>query len=200
MDTSSTTAQRSGMRYVNRTPQGTALTDRIARWTDRTGGCWLWLGGIDPYGYGRITVDGTKCGAHRASYIAHVGSIPAGLEIDHVCHSRDLSCPGGSTCLHRRCVNPAHLEPVTQAENSRRIHFGQRARRPGALSREREVCFHGHSLTETNTWTSPSGLVQCRECHRTRNRAYAQRKRAADKLIAARARGDFDLNTDGDQS
>jgi hypothetical protein len=45
--------------------------------------------------------------AHRFYYEQHVGPIPEGLQLDHLCRNT-------------RCVNPAHLEPVTGAENMRR--------------------------------------------------------------------------------
>jgi hypothetical protein len=45
--------------------------------------------------------------AHRFAYELLVGPIPEGLVIDHLCRNR-------------RCVNPAHLEPVTAEENWRR--------------------------------------------------------------------------------
>lgn len=64
--------------------------------------CWPWVGSRDPYGYGRLKINGKFRGAHRLAYELSVGSIPEGLEIDHLCRNR---------C----CVNPAHLEPVTHA-------------------------------------------------------------------------------------
>jgi hypothetical protein len=40
-------------------------------------------------------------------YERHIGPIPEGLQLDHLCRNR-------------ACINPAHLEPVTNLENLRR--------------------------------------------------------------------------------
>lgn len=73
-------------------------------------GCWTYTGTIDRVsGYG-ATARGP---AHRAFYEHYVGPIPAGMQIDHLCGVRP-------------CVNPDHLEPVTQYENLRRAGFGNR--------------------------------------------------------------------------
>lgn len=73
--------------------------------------CWNWLLGKDSSGYGltKIVVDGVRrtIGAHRAVYQENKGPIPKGLELDHLCRNR-------------KCVNPNHLEPVTDTENARR--------------------------------------------------------------------------------
>lgn len=107
--------------------------ERFTRCTDRTGPaangldpCWKWTGSINAYGYPVFWVGRKQVRAHRWSYEAHVGAIPAGLEPDHLCHTADLKCPGGNACLHRRCVNPKHLEPVTSAENRRRAEQRRR--------------------------------------------------------------------------
>jgi hypothetical protein len=73
--------------------------------------CWIWLLRINPSGYGTTTVNRggrfRTMPAHRFFYEEHVGPIPEGLEIDHLCRVRS-------------CVNPDHLEAVTQQENIRR--------------------------------------------------------------------------------
>ena len=75
------------------------------------GPCWIWTGGLTSIDeYGTFAVDTTahrSVLAHRYSYELNVGPIPDGLQIDHLCR------------VHP-CVNPTHLEPVTQRENVRR--------------------------------------------------------------------------------
>lgn len=86
---------------------------------DRSGGpgsCWLWQAGISGNtGYGNIWWLGRTQSAHRVAYTLLRGSIPPELTIDHLCRVR-------------HCVNPDHLELVTQAENNRRILLTEQLR------------------------------------------------------------------------
>jgi hypothetical protein len=81
------------------------------RWIEEDRGyetpCWIWQLAKTPDGYGYTRVGYDHRRAHRVLYEQHVGPIPAGLDLDHLCRVRD-------------CVNPAHMEPVTEAENVRR--------------------------------------------------------------------------------
>lgn len=69
--------------------------------------CWIWMRSIDVKGYGIVPVAGRHRKAHVLVYERQVGRIPDGLQLDHLCRVRN-------------CVNPEHLEPVTNAENARR--------------------------------------------------------------------------------
>ena len=132
---------------------------------DSGGDCWIWTASINPKGYGQFRV-GTKpdgravvIHAHRFAYMDTVGSIPEGMELDHLCRVR-------------ACVNPMHLEPVTTRENQRRspISFV-------TIKGSRTHCANGHEWTEENTyWYSSRGgnpHRQCRQCKRDRRRAAA---------------------------
>lgn len=77
---------------------------------DPATGCWVWQRATDPSGYGRMPSHDhpqKTIYAHRVYYERTKGTIPAGLQIDHLCRRRN-------------CVNPAHLEAVTAGENLRR--------------------------------------------------------------------------------
>src|SRR3990167_1694323 len=91
------------------------------------GPCWLWIASCDRDGYGRFQIRrDRKVGAHQFAYEWEVGTIPSGLQLDHL-------------CLTRSCVNPLHLEPVTLQENDRR----------GLLAhRQRLFCNRGHPWAE----------------------------------------------------
>lgn len=82
---------------------------------DKTDTCWLWTGALNNSGYGTIKINGVTVGAHRHGFELAGHTIPAELDLDHLCSVR-------------RCVNPDHLEPVTRAENLRRaIERGENA-------------------------------------------------------------------------
>lgn len=83
-------------------------------------GCWIYRGKPQRDGYALITSRGRCTAAHRFVYKLLVGPIPDDKPLDHTCHTKDEVCAGGTACSHRRCVNPEHLEPVTDAENAQR--------------------------------------------------------------------------------
>lgn len=92
---------------------------------DKSGGpdaCWPWTGWLQDGGYGQFGTKGERL-AHRVAYGYLVGPPPPGRDLDHLCHTNDPDCPGGE-CAHRRCCNPAHLEPTTRRENIARGRGG----------------------------------------------------------------------------
>lgn len=133
------------------------------------GPCWLWTGALSN-GYGAFGGTGSRL-AHRIAYEELVGPISDGLGLDHLCHNSDLSCEGGSTCVHRSCVNPKHVEPVTTGENLLRSPLTETSRNAA-----RTHCPQGHEYTEENTVYGPGR--KCRQCLRLRRNAYYRRRKA----------------------
>lgn len=82
---------------------------------EKTEDCWLWTGRVNPCGLGQMRIrsksrgaqGGTRMDSHRLAYSLFVGSIPPGMEIDHLCRVP-------------HCVRPEHLEAVTPKENRKR--------------------------------------------------------------------------------
>lgn len=139
------------------------LDERIA-----TGpGCWQWTGAINRHGYGQfLFTDGSRRAAHRIVYELIVGPIPEGLQLDHLCRNRG-------------CVNPNHLEPVTNRENTIR---GVGPVLAGARQSVKTHCPAGHAYDEANTRRYRNHYTGrpargCRACDRER---YARRKAKAE--------------------
>lgn len=132
------------------------VDERFWEKVEKADNCWVWRGTLLPTGYGAMRILDRMILAHRLSYILLHGSIPPGLQIDHLCRNR-------------ACVRPDHLEAVTQAENLMRIP------RPGrGTTRRSELCVRGHILPPL----VPGKYLNCPECDKIRHREWYQRKKA----------------------
>lgn len=126
------------------------------------GECWPWRAYISPSGYGRFRVHSrrTVWQAHRWAYEPMVGPIPPGLYIDHLCRNR-------------ACVNPAHMECVTNGENVLR-GVGL-----AAENARKTHCWRGHQLSGRNLTSNRAGARVCVECARLNSRSCRAKVRAS---------------------
>lgn len=109
--------------------------------------CWTLKNKTHPNGYSRVFGKA----AHRVFYEEFKGKIPAGYTIDHLCREKS-------------CVNPEHLEAVTQKVNSFRA--------PNYVG-NRTHCPRGHEYNELNTRINKkTNRRQCRPCNRLHQQKY----------------------------
>jgi hypothetical protein len=137
-----------------------AIDRLLKRCEEDENGCWLWQGATRPDGYFQIMEIGRALKpGHRVAYEYFRAEIPAGLVLDHL-------------CFVRHCVNPWHLEPVTQYVN---VH---RSDSPWALNARKTHCNAGHEFTPENTYMRAGGR-SCRECRNEASRRHRARKKGA---------------------
>lgn len=119
------------------------------------GGCWLWTGATNGVGYGKIgLLENGKAKypyTHVIAYEALIGTVPDGLELDHLCRNTI-------------CCNPEHVEPVTSLENS------MRGEHPNYKTARTRICKRGHGIVGDNIFRRSDGRLRCRACQ---HRQYA---------------------------
>ena len=141
------------------------ILERFNKYTLKTtDGCLVWTGAKKYSGYGYFwdSVSKKSRFAHRWSYENSKGEIPDGLVIDH-------------TCFNPSCVNPEHLEAVTQKENL------QRSKTTFQSANARKIeCPKGHALSGDNLYqfTDKRGdnHRSCRECRKQAEYSHISRK------------------------
>jgi len=80
-----------------------------------TGGCWLWSGAVNAYGYGIVSKDRRPRRAHRVAWELTHGPIPSGFCVLHRCDNPP-------------CVNPEHLFLGSKKDNmADKIRKGRQA-------------------------------------------------------------------------
>ncbi|KKM20384.1 hypothetical protein LCGC14_1645940, partial [marine sediment metagenome] len=99
--------------------------------TDFGDECW-YLPSLGGGGYAMLWHDGKMIKAATIAYQTRYGTVPDGMELDHL-------------CPNRWCYNPKHLEPVLHSEN---------IRRGGKLdtNSRKTRCPQGHPYDEENTY------------------------------------------------
>jgi hypothetical protein len=154
------------------TQQKEAIADSFMAkviWNGDEDECWTWAASLISAGYGHIWIEGAMHYAHRVAYELFNRPIPDGLVIDHLCRNR-------------RCVNPAHLEPVTVRENTLR---GLVPLTSGASNRAKTHCPHGHPYSGDNLYIKPSnGARVCRRCKKEQSRPKSRRVRRTSRRVA----------------
>lgn len=131
-------------------PRARSVAEKLIAYSVATeAGCREWTHTRTPAGYGNVWQSGKRSLAHRLSFETFIGPIPDGLQLDH-------------TCRNRLCINPAHLEPVTNRENTLR-GVGETAQNAAKTH-----CIRGHDLSGPNMLVRPNGTRRCRVCQRMR--------------------------------
>lgn len=127
-------------------------------------GCWEWIGGKSSAGYGSFSLppEHRHTSAHRIGYSWFVGPVSKSEVVDHLC--RNVGC-----------VNPAHLEAVSQSVNVAR----------GLTGQQRPTCKRGHAMTPDNVVMQTNygeRFRTCRICRALRETRRREKRRALAEL------------------
>lgn len=122
--------------------------------------CWLFQGYVGHDGYGQKWNGSRVVRAHRYMWVLMRGPIPENLQIDHLCRVRN-------------CVNPQHMELVTNVENI------LRGKSFSAINARKTHCPQGHPYSDENTWRGTTRFQRlCKTCVRLRVRAIRARRKS----------------------
>lgn len=140
--------------------------------TETESGCWVWSGHITHKGYGQTTFRGSgNVMIHRQIYkLFHQVSLPTEQFVCHICDVR-------------RCCNPEHLFLGDAKANNQ--DCGGKGRHHNSVKTH---CPRGHEYTVENTYITPTGLRNCRQCGRERSRREWQNGKAIARQRLYRAR------------
>ena len=119
---------------------------------EKTESCWNWTAG-SCHGYGYFWFNKKMRRTHRLAYELLKGEIPKEMTLDHLCRNR-------------ACVNPEHLEVVTQKENVMR-GIGITSQKAKQTHCKRE-----HILSGDNLYITPDNRRQCKQCNLIRTEIY----------------------------
>lgn len=128
-------------------------------------GCLIWVRSKNSRGYGLIGVNGRVELVHRMAHEVWIGPIPAGYQVDHVL---------ANGCLSRLCIEPNHLEAVTQLENMRRTPQAQKTH-----------CLRDHPLSGSNVHYNRNGHRSCITCRDEANQRWNALRRSSRVLVGA---------------
>lgn len=131
----------------------TLWQERVEPRVNKTDDCWIWTGATNGVGYGKLGISENGVLSypytHIIAYEALIGSIPDGMEIDHLCRNPI-------------CCNPKHMETVTSLENS------LRGEHPNFKTARTGICKRGHLIAGENIYLRRDGRARCRACQQGR--------------------------------
>ena len=100
---------------------------------ERTQSCWIWHGATNQKGYGRFYYEGRTIPAHHFALWQAGRTVPPSLTVDHLCRNPS-------------CVNPEHMEVVSNRENI------LRGVGPTATNARKTECVNGHDIANAKAY------------------------------------------------